>query len=406
MKKTLIAVSVLALTAAGSTFYVGQQAEPQYEAWIQGLSGKGLKAESLGYDAKLLEATAKTRLTLTDPELVALLAEQGLPSSIILEHQFRFLPWQVTGHTQPLWEGDGAKLKGLFDDASPLAVTSVQTLWGSQSVEGRLGYLQRNEDGHGLRLFPLTFSFHGNADGWTQHLNWNGLEWQAGQDRLVLSGVKLGRKGQGDDQQYQAEIGALTFSDGGFLGLSNLKITGDLARQGGRVQRHSQWQADEGKYNSEHFKDLGLDLALDNLDEEALSRLGSAVLALALDKSDDKATTDNFLSTLTALLAKGGSLSFDKLRLSSDTGNLSGQGHLTVKAGPFDSLKGFMAQADGQVRLSLPQHLGSLEPLDADTLALFKERGWLKEQGQDLLLDFQIKNKQLTLNQQPLLSAL
>lgn len=407
MKKALIGTALLAASALGTTLFLGQQVQGQYQQWLGELSQtRGLKAQSLGFDGGLFGASARTKVSLTDAALVQLLSEHGLPSSLVLEHHFQFWPWQVVGDTQPDWGGEGKHLKALFDDEAPLAIHSVHRLWGSASVEGRLGYLQWQDKALALRIFPLSFQFDGKASDWQRSLNWNGLEFKDGQGRLVLSGVKLDRQGQENQQGYQAQVGAITYSDGGFWGLTNLRLNGEAQANKGRLKRHSHWQADEVKYNAERFSGLGLDLTLDNLDERALDKTLGAALTMAVSGREDTAATDAFLDSLQGLLAKGGKLAFKELHLGSDTGELAGEGYLALKAGKLDSLAQFMALADGKVELKVPKQLGGLEPIDADTLTVLSERGWVREEGNQILLRFQVAGQQLTLNQKPLLSAL
>lgn len=401
MKKTLIVGALLVVAAAGSSLLLGSQTQKEYLKWVNSLSAHpGISAKSLDFESSLFAPTAKTKLSVTDPVLKASLAERGLPDSLVLVHQFQVWPWQVASSTAIAWDKKSAPFKALFGSDIALKVEGHHWIWGTQSLKGRVGMASWQQDGELLNFYPLTFSASHSQQHWQQSFNWNGMEAKSPEGRLVLSGVKLKKEGQGDDGHFDGQLGAVTYTGEHFVGLSGMTFKGTDSDKltKGRLQ------AEEAKFNREPFSHLDLALAMESVNNHALDKLLLSALGIGL--TGDAEARSQFSAALGALLSGGGKLQLDDLSLDSVNGKLIGRGQLALKAGTVDSLESFLAASQGELKLVVPRHFGELASLDTDTLNVLAQRGWVREESGGLGLDFKVADKLLTLNQQPLMKAL
>ncbi|WP_406667652.1 DUF945 family protein [Gallaecimonas sp. GXIMD1310] len=405
MKKIIISGALLAAGMVGATYYMGQKAKQSYLDWLSQVSANSeLQASNSDYQSGLLSASATTHLRVKEPKLAQILSEHGLPTVLELQHHFQFLPWQASAQTQPVWQGQAKSLKALFgDSATPAVANYTLSLLGGAQLDLRLDMLQWRSGNDSLRLYPLDLQIAGQGKARHAQLNWNGLEWQQAANRLVLSGFKFDSQGS-SQRQCRAQLGTMTLNQGNtFFSLNGLQVDSEVREHGNDIDRNSQWRADDAKYNADRFSQLALDLQMKNWNQRQLADTLREMLIVLTDRQDDG---DEFLHSFTELLGKGGEIHFDNLKLVASNGELSGQGYLKLKAGKVDSLSQFMAQSEGEVQLSVPRHLGSLEPIDEDILHVLSERGWVKDDNQQLQLNFQINGSQLTLNQKTLATAL
>ncbi|WP_341501195.1 DUF945 family protein [Gallaecimonas sp. GXIMD4217] len=417
MKKTLISLAILACGAAGTTYYAGMEAEKQYQDLVGSLNQqKGIKARSMKFERQFLAGQAQTRVEFTDEGTLALLKELGMPASYVLDHQFKHLPWQVDVHTTLRMTKELAKFKAGFGAVEePVLLDSTTNLLGQTSFEGRMAMANWSADNGGkTRFYPLSFTgtFQHRDGQLAMNASWNGLEMKAADSRLVMSGIKLDEQRRFTDLglgvgRSSLTLGALTVNNAdGFVGLSAVSmVKDDDVSANGKYRQHSVLQADELKINNDRFKALKLDMTLADFDARALTKVQKLSNNLLADEGNQVAA-DAFLEALLALLAKGGELQVDNLSMSASTGELKGQGNIRLKAGELKGIESLMGLLNGQFDLQLPKQLGSLEPVDQETLAVLVERGWVREQGSRISMSFRIDDKELSVNGQPLASLL
>ncbi len=414
MKKTLISLAILACTGAGTTYYAGMETEQQYQALVAKLNQqKGVKARSLSYDRQFLGAAAQTRIEVTNPNTLAQLAELGLPASFVLDHDVKHLPWQVQVHTALRMSKGLERFKEGFDAdvAEPIVLDSVTSLLGKTHFDGRVAMAHwRTEQGN-TRFYPLSLSGDYQGDQLTLDATWNGLEIKSDQGRMVMSGIKLNELKQFAEPglavgQSTLTLGAVTINaDHQFYGLSNVSLNQSSALEQGKFSQHSVLRSEEIKVNNDRFKALELDLTLSDFNAKGVKKLSSLYGNLLAEESN-QAAADAFLEGLLALLEKGGKVKVDKLAMNTSTGDLAGQGNLKVNAGELTRIENLTSLLEGQFQLKMPKQMGSLEPVEPQTLTVLVERGWVRDEGRHISMNFQIDKQELSVNGQPLASLL
>ncbi len=408
MQKLGVGLGALAVAAvAGLPMISGYLSEQAFRQGIGQMQEPGISVSLLEYERGYLEASARTRIELTDPMMREELEAEGVPTLFELRHAFKHGLFSVTGESLPVFSDEQREM--------------VNELWGEGAEPIRL---DTETDWQGQTDFQLTVDGFDFAEGearlnWSElvatgesgidgslrfEMNWPGMQLEDGAERITLE--TLAASGQGQmhqglwlgDQTFSLARFAIDSEEVGAV-LEEFSAVMNNHREGDLYAGHSELKVASLALGESRLDNLAVRMQANGFDAEAVEQL-SINQNLA-----DSAQAQAFTAALDRLVARGFELEVKPLSADLADGALNGEVQLKLLPGleqasqmPFAVLQ----QLDGRIHLSLPRALMD-NPFWAEEIGALVQMGLLVPEEELLVLNASIKPGQpAQLNGQPL----
>lgn len=313
---------------------VGQFAESTIIDAAKQLDKKEVSVEVVNYDRGYLNATAQTKITIVDSVLKQQLELDGLPTTLILNHQIHHGLFGVSSDT---------KTENYTE--IPILIHSVTSFLGSTSVEVKSEKMTFNfaQDANSTLTFsPGTFNADISRDGQVkfdyQLDSFNG-HFANGESLLLnsISGSGDGKKQQGfwigQQNVGLGEINMLTPTGESAFNINQFNYRFNTKENASEATFSSQHHVsiDSIELEDDTLTDLGFDISFKDIGMEAFTQLLETYQAKsqALTSDDVKAITDN----VDSLFEKGFTVSLNKMKATIRKGHFEGDWSLTVPKG-------------------------------------------------------------------------
>ncbi|WP_434341292.1 DUF945 family protein [Motilimonas cestriensis] len=162
MKKTLIAVAVLAAAGAGSVYYVGEYTQQQVTALIEQTNQQdnGVNAKLVNYDKGFLAAQSQIELTFENPDI----AEQKWV--LLVDGDVQHWPYKAVINSKVSVTDETSKevVQKLFGTTAPFTAQDEINLLGQLQGHAQLAPIDLAEGGNTVSMTPVTMTYSMNLN--------------------------------------------------------------------------------------------------------------------------------------------------------------------------------------------------------------------------------------------------
>ena len=396
MKKlTLISLAVFFIFL-GSTYFIGETAQSELSKLLEKQHSSQIKTELISYEKSFFSAKVKLKMTLP--------VENSEQLEVLVDSDIKHYPYKATftNHFTMLDSRPAQKIENFFQTKDWITSSGEVNLLGNITSEFTLVEGSFKSAGEALHTQPINIIYQYNLMNKHNGVNieWDGLELQTQKMTFNSKGINASyhfsmvANTELLNYDYQAQINQLEITTPQadlLIQDADIAGTSKISEDGLTVDTANNWKVKTYNDGKNTFTDNHINLALSDLNLQALTLKKSEARASAVQQS------------LSSLLERGVKINFENVHSITPWGEIDGKLKLDIQPGAVlaEVAVNPLALIDymnGSLDLSLPKKLSELAAMQRP-IQMGLASGVLKEEGEKLTVSSRLDRGELIVNE-------